>query len=156
MALSAYYLPAADYVQLQIADAEIGHMAFLLTRRQWLNILNSVLKIEPIAGSELPQNTKKLGAVKRNAPGEETPARKVNTLKIGSTTKGLKIVFVFDKEGGELPLFFPKASLPEIAAFLYQQALRADWDPEAALERLASRAAASPKTPKASGRRTMH
>ena len=128
MAIKVRYDFKEDRMRLEIAPDREESQAFLLNRRQWLNLISAVgvtdlppLKVPP----QRPQARE--GEV-------EPPAQPVRALKLGREEGGLRVGFLL--EDAHTGVLLPHAGLPEIGELFFRQAERAGWDPAAGLDRL--------------------
>lgn len=141
MGLQAKYDPAEDRMQLTLQPDGGPRLAFWVTRRQWLALLQALLAIPSTEKSPLPAS----------GPGTSLPAERSNAIDpLGSERpmllKGIrlrqhrgavKLVLVL-AENQSVSVDLPPASLIGLQAMLRQQAEKAGWDVEAGLQRLSS------------------
>jgi hypothetical protein len=140
MSLQAKYDPREDRMRLTLQSAEgTAARTFWVTRRQWLGLLQALVNLPPAArGDETesppssePSRPRLLSSALENAP---VP---IKAIRLRRLKHGIKLVLVMDGEQGVF-IDVPLAGLTQLLAMLRQQAERAGWDVEAALDRLSS------------------
>jgi hypothetical protein len=127
------YFPAEDRLQFNLATEDM-QFACWLTRRQcltWLSALRGV-------GCEVLSNEKGKGAAGAKVPLKLAEAPVQQLKNVSFRTGGDRVTAFFKPQEGENIRFSQGKNIGnQIYPKLYSVAMRAGWDPEAGLERMA-------------------
>lgn len=131
MLLKARYLPKEDRIQLEFDLASGDVQAFVLLRRQLLNLIKATGSMEALTIH------KAVKAPKVNAPSGKSKSVEgvlVSSLGLKREASGLQVTFQLDNS--QASFLLPDANLSQIGQMLFQQAESVGWDPLAGVNRL--------------------
>ena len=143
MPIKARYDAKEDRMLLIMEPQEGDKRVFWVTRRQWLGLYNGLGPLKPEKGEVKPPPQKP-----QPIPEALTSvARPIEAIKMNKKDEGFQVAFV--AEGKPIGLQLQGDSLEQMKRMLDQQADRAGWDVQAALERMKAAQAANAVVKKA-------
>lgn len=146
MPIKARYDPKEDRMLLIMEPAEGEKRVFWVTRRQWLGLYNGLGPLKPEKEEVKPPPQKP-----QPLPESLTSvAKSLDGIKMNKKEDGFQVAFV--AEGKPMGLQLKGDSLEQMKRMLDQQADRAGWDVQAALERMKAAMAANAAVKKASNK----